>query len=81
MALYYDLFDSFGDLTPVQSSQITYPTGPTVPFNISIPSDLYSGTYTIRVYGDNVAPSYKQVRILGLYDYSNDFYFNTSATQ
>lgn len=33
----------------------------------------YTGTYTIRVYGDNIISSYRQIKILTEYDFSNDF--------
>jgi hypothetical protein len=39
----------------------------------------YTGTYTLRVYGDSIVPSYKQIKILGL-DYAQDFYTFVKAS-
>ena len=53
----YDIRDPYGKLV---SSKSLYIDGTTAANSSILPSTgLYSGTYTIRVFGNNVAPSYK----------------------
>ena len=75
--IYYDLYDPFSN--QIDSGEfIGKPIGPSVGLKIpllssSVSKNLKSGVYTLRIYGDNVAPSYKQIRVLGRGDYANDF--------
>jgi hypothetical protein len=78
--LYYDLASSNGVFLINPTAFTSYSSGPTELLTLTIPSNLNSGTYTIRIYGDEIAPSYIQVRILGRNDYHNDFPIYVNST-
>ena len=75
----WDLYDE-GAVNLIGSGAFTEtPMGPSVGFQALLQIQdrpLDSGVYTLRVYGDNVAPSFKQIRVLGFDDYENDFQLN-----
>jgi hypothetical protein len=55
--IYYDISDDFGNII---TSKSAYSFGQSAWFSLVVGNSYYaSGTYTIRVFGDNIAPSYK----------------------